>query len=117
MRRERATQIGETWRAPLNARRPGRARTGRGRGKPSGGSSPIALARGLLGAVGKGKPSKGSRKRPALLAVVAGLGAAGAAALRRRRSGQEEPPGHVPPPEPVGEAPLATEGTRRPGAA
>lgn len=57
------------------------------------------LARGLLGALGSStrKRSKGSRKGPALLAVLAGLGAAGAGVLKRRRSGDDQPPAYVPP--------------------
>jgi hypothetical protein len=63
----------------------------------------MALGLGLLGAVGRNQPSKGSRKGPALLAVVAGLGAVGAAALKRRHTGDDRPAGYVRPPEPVGE--------------
>ena len=50
----------------------------------------MTLGRGLLGALGKQTKSKGSRKGPALVAVAAGLGAAGAAALKRRRSGEDQ---------------------------
>jgi hypothetical protein len=65
----------------------------------SSGRSSNPLARGLLGALGSGpqKRSKGSRKGPALLAVLAGLGAAGAGVLKRRRSGSDQPPTYVPP--------------------
>ena len=52
----------------------------------------MVLGRGLLGALAKQTPSKRSRKGPALMAVVAGLGAAGAAALKRRRSGEDRQP-------------------------
>lgn len=82
---------------------PGR-RPAVGRGKQSSGKSAMALGRGLLGALGNRKQSKGSRKGPALLTALAGLGAAGAAgaaALKRRRSGEDQPTGHVAPSEPA----------------
>jgi hypothetical protein len=63
----------------------------------------MALGRGMTGAARRQQKSKGSRKGPALLAVLAGLGAAGAAALKRRRTGGGQTPEHFPPPQPVGE--------------
>jgi hypothetical protein len=63
----------------------------------------MAYARGLLGGVGEKKASKGPGKRPALLAVAAGLGAAGALVLKRRRTGEDPAPEHIPPPQAVGE--------------
>jgi hypothetical protein len=92
-------------RAPSGRARPGR-RTARfgvlrqserqaaRRGKQRSGSSPVALARGLFGALGKSRASrsaKGSRRGPALLAVLGGLGAAGAAAFKRRQSARSQP--------------------------
>jgi hypothetical protein len=70
----------------------------------------MTLGRGLLGALGKQKrsPSQSSRKAPALLAVVAGLGA-GATVLKRRRRGEDQPLGDVSPVEPAGPAPAAAE--------
>jgi hypothetical protein len=64
------------------------------RGKQPSGSSPVALARGLFGALGKSKASrsaKRSRRGPALIAVLGGLGAAGAAAFKRRQSARSQP--------------------------
>jgi hypothetical protein len=63
----------------------------------------MAYARGLLGGVGETKASKGRGKRPALLAVAAGLGAAGALVLKRRRTGEDPAPEHIPAPQAVGE--------------
>jgi hypothetical protein len=63
----------------------------------------MAFAHGLFGAVGKNKTtgSNRSRKAPALLAVLGGLGAAGAAAFKRRQSTQDQP--QAAPSEPAGE--------------
>jgi hypothetical protein len=92
MRRERPTQTRRTRRAPATRRR-----------QPSRRDRAMALGRGVSGVARRQQKSKASRKGPALLAVVAGLGAAGAAALKWRRSGADEAPGYFPPPEPVGE--------------
>jgi hypothetical protein len=71
---------------------------------------------GLMGRLRRQKQTTGgSRKGPALLAVVAGLGAAGAAALKRRRSGDDQRPWDVPPPEPVGEPTAETDAIPPPG--
>jgi hypothetical protein len=77
----------------LGGLRPGGGQSAR-RGKQPSGNSPVALARGLFGALRKkraSKPGKGSRRGPALLAVLGGLGAAGAAAFRRRQSTRNQP--------------------------
>ena len=105
MHRSRQTQPRRAWRPPSTASAtpggrfgmvgPGRyagRRAPAGRRRQSSGGSPMVLGRGLLGALAKQTPSKRSRKGPALMAVVAGLGAAGAAALKRRRSGEDQPP-------------------------
>ena len=110
MQRSRQTQPRRAWRPPstASARAGGHfgmvgpggyagRRAAAGRRKQSSGGSAMVLGRGLLGALAKQTPSKRSRKGPALLAVAAGLGAAGAAALKRRRSAEDQPPLNVVP--------------------
>jgi hypothetical protein len=102
------------------ATRPGRfglSRSPARRRKQSSGGSAMAFARGRLGGVGKHQPSKRSRTGPALLAVVAGLGVAGAAAIKRRRGEKAPSAGHMPPPEPVGEPTPTAEASPPPEAA
>ena len=78
------------------------------------GRTPRAFGRELAGRPGRPMPSQRPRRVPALLAVVAGLGAAGAAVLKRRRGGDNQPPGYFPPPDPVGEPTLEIEAPARP---
>ena len=105
MHRSRQTQSRRAWRPPGTASpaaggrfgmvAPGRyagRRAPAGRRGQSSGGSPMVVGRGLLGAFAKQTPAKRSRKGPVLVAVVAGLGAAGAAALKRRRSAEDQPP-------------------------
>jgi hypothetical protein len=69
---------------------PGRARAQ----KRSSRRSPLARAKGVLGAgpaTKKGKGAKGSRKRPAMIAVLGGLGAAATAFGMRRGAKQRTP--------------------------
>jgi hypothetical protein len=68
------------------------------RPKRSSGTSVLGLGRGLLG---QQKRSGRSRKAPAaLIAVLAGVGAAGAAAWKRRRDETDQPSAYVPPSAP-----------------
>jgi hypothetical protein len=85
---------------PFAGRRPGADKPSR-RGKSSSARSPIGLASGLLSAVStkkgspkakrSGKRAKRSRKGPALLAALGGVGAAAAAFKRRQSTRQQSP--------------------------
>jgi hypothetical protein len=92
-----------------------------GRRKRSRGTSVMVLGRGLLGqqkrSVGQQKRSARSRKAPAaLIAVLAGLGAAGAAAWKRRRGEEDPPTACVPPTAPASTTTSAPEASRPAGA-
>jgi hypothetical protein len=79
-----------------------------GRRKRSSGNSVMLLRRGLLG---QQKRSARSRKAPAaLIAALAGLGAAGAVVMKRHRGEEDQPTAYVPPSAP------ATTTTSVPGA-
>jgi hypothetical protein len=104
-RRRRSARPTATGSGRFRTVRPGGRQSGR-RGKQAGRKSPVALARGPFGALGKNKASTGakrSRKGPALLAVLAGLGAAGAAAFKRRQDTRPEPQAAPVAPDATGE--------------
>jgi hypothetical protein len=85
------------------------------RPKRSSGTSVVVLGRGLLG---HQKRSERSRKAPAaLIAVVAGLGAAGAAAWKRRRGESDQATAYVPPSAPADTTTSPAEASRSAGAA
>jgi hypothetical protein len=75
----------------------------------------MVLARGPLG---RQKQSARSRKAPAaVIAVLAGLGAAGAAAWKRRRAEADQPTAYVPPSAPAPATTAPAEASRPAGAA
>jgi hypothetical protein len=85
------------------------------RRKRSSGTSVMLLGRGLLG---QQKRSARSRKAPAaLIAVLAGLGAAGAAALKRRRAEEDQATAYGPPSPPTATTTSPVEESRPAGAA
>jgi hypothetical protein len=96
----------QTRSAGLSALRPGRQPARRSR--RGGQTSPMSLARGVLGAFGGNmatKRGKASGKAPVWLALLGGLGAAGAAgaaALKRRQGTQQPPHATDAPPAPAG---------------
>jgi hypothetical protein len=114
-RRRQATSRGR-----FNAMVPRRSASGHGgpfarRRKRSSGTSIMVLGRGLLG---QQKGAERSRKAPAaVIAVLAGLGAAGAAAWKRRRSETDEPTAQVPPSDPAATTTSPAETSRPAGAA
>jgi hypothetical protein len=86
-----------------------------GRRERSSGTSVMVLRRGLLG---QHKRSRRSRKAPAaLIAALAGLGAAGAVVMKRRRSEEDQPTAYVPPTEPAATTTSAPGASRPAGAA
>lgn len=101
MRTARQTKTRRARVATLTANRPARStarssRTRRGHAKRN---PKMGFGRELVRNV---RPT-GSRKGPALLALVAGLGAAGAAAIKRRRGDDGQAPEHVLSPQSSGE--------------